>query len=315
MEKSILTLLVVFTLGSLNAQFAPAAGEEGSTAIYKDSPLFKAWATACSLQLGWQDISDTVLGRVNVGNENSAIGRAGENGVVSLGDGGIATLEFAQAIYNGEGWDFAVFENAFLDTFLELAFVEVSTDGSRFVRFSATSLTQTDSAIGGFGYLRPENLNNFAGKYRAGYGTPFDLEELKDSIGIDINNINFVRVIDVVGSLDDAFASYDAKGNKVNDPFPTPFPQGGFDLDAVGVIHAVGITGIANLSEHSFAVYPNPTTGKLYFEQELKNATLSDLQGKIVSVISGKEADISQLQNGMYLLQSDNMQRKIIVQK
>lgn len=318
MRKGLLIILSIFAFDSL-AQFAPAAGQPGSTAIHKDSSAFKAWATACSLQLGWQDISDTSLGRANTGSASAAIGRAGENGVVSLGDGGVATLELEQAIYNGDGWDFAVFENGFTDSFLELAFVEVSTDGHRFVRFPANSLTQTDTPVGGFGALRCENINNFAGKYRANFGTPFDLEELTDSLGIDISNIRFVRLIDVVGSIDDAFASYDSKGNKINDPFPTPFPQSGFDLDAVGAINVVEKTGISDVSNTTIAIYPNPSSGELFFEKEIEEGVLRDMQGKIVLVFSGDFADVSALQNGLYFLQVQTketfIQRKIIVSK
>ena len=57
--------------------------------------------------------------------------------VVSLGDGGSITLTFAHPLSDGTGPDLAVFENAFNDTFLELAFVEVSSDGANFVRFPA----------------------------------------------------------------------------------------------------------------------------------------------------------------------------------
>lgn len=311
MRKGLQITLAIFAFGSLHAQFAPAAGQPGSTAIHKDSTAFKAWATACTVQIGWQDISDTSLGRANTGNADAAIGHAGANGVVSLGDGGVATLEFAQAIYNGDGWDFAVFENGFTDSFLELAFVEVSTDGNRFVRFPSASLTQTDTPLGGFGALRSENINNLAGKYRANFGTPFDLEELMDSSGIDISNIRFVRLIDVVGSMDDAFASYDSKGNKINDPFPTPFPQCGFDLDAVGVINSAEKTGLSDVSNTPFSIYPNPSSGKLFFEKEIKNGVLRDMQGKIVLVFSGDFVEVSELQNGVYVLE----QQKIVLCK
>jgi hypothetical protein len=48
-----------------------------------------------------------------------------------------------------------------------------------------------------------------------------------------------VRIIDVVGSIDPAFGTRDSLGNLINEPFPTPFSSSGFDLDAVGVIHAI----------------------------------------------------------------------------
>ena len=43
---------------------------------------------------------------------------------------------------NGNSWDFCVFENAFNDSFLELGFVEVSSNGNDFYRFPSTSFTQ-----------------------------------------------------------------------------------------------------------------------------------------------------------------------------
>ena len=51
-----------------------------------------------------------------------AIGAPG-NGVVSLGDGGYALLTFEKPIKNGID-DFAIFENSFSDTFLELGLVD-----------------------------------------------------------------------------------------------------------------------------------------------------------------------------------------------
>ena len=188
------------------------------------------------------------------------------------------------------------------------------------MRFPSVSHTQTDSQVGGFGALHAENLNNLAGKYRANYGTPFDLDDLEilDSANIvDKNNIRFVRVIDVVGSINDTFATHDFYGNKINDPFPTPFPTGGFDLDAVGVINTVGTSAIASISEDSFSIYPNPTTGKIFFSKEIANGFLRDMQGKTVAEISGKNADFSGLENGIYILQLNNnsIQQKVILYK
>ncbi|MBK9291964.1 MAG: DUF4465 domain-containing protein [Bacteroidetes bacterium] len=224
--------------------FPPAAGQPGSTAIHKDDPAFKAWANGYEIVRGWVNIADTSVyaggsNRASFGHPSQALGPASgvSTEVVSLGDGGHITLSFSHPIVNGPGFDFAVFENSFSDTFLELAFVEVSSDGQRFVRFPATSLTPTNAQVGSFGTLDPTNIHNLAGKYRGGYGTPFDLSDLADSTGIDLNNIRFVRIVDVVGSIDPAFATYDAQGNIVNDPFPTPFASGGFDLDGVGLIN------------------------------------------------------------------------------
>jgi hypothetical protein len=238
--------------------YAPAAGQSGSTAIAYNDPQFVAWASGISVQRGPMDISNPSSALASYGLPQDALGPATANAaahVVSLGDGGTATVTFDHAITNGSGFDFAVFENGITDTFLELAFVEVSSDGQNYFRFPAVSLTQTATQVGGFGALDPTNLNNLAGKYRVGYGTPFDLSEL-DGISplLNVNAVTSVRFVDVVGSIQDAYATYDSQGHKVNDPWTTPFASSGFDLTGVGVIHAVpepstlALLGVAGLA-------------------------------------------------------------------
>ncbi len=231
----------------LTGPYAPAAGQPGSTAIHMDDPAFVGWATGWEdLVRGPQDINDPDGPAASFGAAENVLGKAAGNSfdVVSLGDGGRITLTFDGPIANGPGPDFAVFENGFNDTFLELAFVEVSSDGSHFFRFDAVSLTPPSPQVGGFGALNPTNLFNFAGKYRQGYGTPFDLQELADvSPLLDVNHVTHVRIIDVVGRVTAApdnpswSPSLDSLGNIVNDPYPTPFDSSGFDLDAIGVLN------------------------------------------------------------------------------
>lgn len=225
---------------------APAAGQPGSTAIEASSSLFVAWATGYEdLIRGPLDAANPGLGDASFGTGANALGPADATPgnpapVVSLGDGGRITLTFDRAIRNGPGYDFAVFENGFADAFLELAFVEVSSNGVDFFRFPSESLTPTDTQIGAFSPLDPTDLHNLAGKYRVGFGTPFDLDDLVAiSPLLDVDNVQYVRIIDVIGTIDDALATFDSLGNKVNDPYPTAFASGGFDLDAVGVINQV----------------------------------------------------------------------------
>ena len=271
---SILLFLWLSVAGKVFSQFAPQAGTEGSTAIPADSPLFVEWANYCKVHRGYINIEDTTetysdSNRASFGADSLACGMPGSNmDVVSLGDGGWAVLSFEYPICDGEAWDFAVFENGFLkqpDTtkaFLELAFVEVSSDSIHFVRFPAVSLTAADKQVGTFDGLNATKINNLAGKYIQGYGTPFDLSELKDSDFLDINNIRWIKIIDVVGTIDSGFATYDSQGNIINDPYPTPFASGGFDLNAIGVINANTNIG-DNQSDKKILVYPNPA--KDYF--------------------------------------------------
>lgn len=224
--------------------FCGAVGTEGCNAIAADSSAIVAWATGIALNRGPQNISVDGSPAASFGADSNAIGQATTNNMraVSLGDGGTATITFAHPIRNGEGPDFAVFENGFANISagnysLELAFVEVSSDGERFVRFPSTSLTQTEHQIANAGSIDPTMINNLAGKFQVGYGTPFDLAELADSTGIDIDSIVYVRLVDVVGSIDSQYASYDAFGHIVNDPWPTPFASSGFDLTGVAVMY------------------------------------------------------------------------------
>lgn len=286
----------------LVAQYPPAVGQVGTDAVYMDSTIIKGWAIDCSLERGWMDISQPELGYPSFGVDSDAIGKA-DNMVVSLGDGGTALLSFLQPIGNGEGPDFVVYENAFNDEFLELAFVEVSSDGRNFVRFPAHSLTQQTEQVGTFGIINTTTLYNLAGKYRAFYGTPFDLEELTDSLAVNIDSINFVRVVDVVGSINPEFANYDSHGNIVNDPWPTPFPQSGFDLDGVAVIHYRNASGIADVREMP-TFFPNPTNGIIKFHENVNNLIVRNFSGVVVykSNDSAMQFNFSAFATGVYFL-------------
>lgn len=294
---------------SISQSFPPPAGQPGSTAIHKDSSVFVGWATTCEVVRGYQNIEDPVSGYASFGHDTIATGPASGSttSVVSLGDGGTATLTFTTPIVNGTGPDFAVFENGLSDTFLELGFVEVSSDGENFVRFPAISEIQTTTQIGGFGSVDCRYIHNFAGKYRVGYGTPFDLEDLADSTGIDINAVTHVRIVDVIGSIDPAYATYDSQGTIVNNLHPTPFESSGFDLDAVGVIHSgtVSLDG----KEYVMAVYPNPAKGSLNVQTQYEGAySIAALTGEIIAeglLTNGiNQLDINNLKPGLYLIQT-----------
>lgn len=298
-------LVLIFISTAAKAQYAPAAGQAGSTAIYKDSSVFINWASGTTASRGWLNAQDTSLGFATNGIDNNALGIA-DNSTLSLGDGGLAVLTFAHPIVDGPSWDFAVFENSFDDYFLELAFVEVSSDGQHYVRFPANSLTQTDTQITAFGTLDPTKLNNLAGKYKGGYGTPFDLSELVGSPFLDILNINYIRIIDVVGSLDSNLASYDSDNNPINDPFPTPFPSAGFDLDAVGIINqSVGISEYK--TELEISIFPNPCNEILHVKTN-SNAKV-EIYNMLCQVVVNQniEAGISKintsnLSKGVYIV-------------
>lgn len=304
--------------------FCGAVGTEGCTAVKFDDARIKGWATSCTVVRGSSNLLDPEAAAVTYGTEEDAVGPATAStmDVVSLGDGGSATLTFERPIKNGDGYDFAVYENPFNDRFLELGVVEVSTDGEHFVRFPATSLTQTDYQITDQMGVDPTFINNLAGKYRVGYGTPFDLEELRDSANIDINNINYVRVIDVVGSIDPQYGTYDAFGHLINDPFPTITYSAGFDLDGVAVLND-GTSGIAPVTAHAMRLYPNPAnhSTQVTFEAQAQRTTavLYDMTGRTVAtwtVEAGTTTlniNTATLTNGIYMLHMAGNIEKLVI--
>lgn len=188
----------------------------------------------------------------------NALGEIG-NGIVTLGDlyqeqvdagasPGEITLTFDVTIYDGDGGDFAVFENGFYSggsLFAELGYVEVSTDGTNWGRFDSISLTEDPA--GGYGTIDPTDVHNLAGKHPNNYGTSegtlFDLSDLLDDEAViaglvDLDNINYIKIIDIPGSGD----YLDSAGNPIYDAWVT-WGSGGFDLDGVGVINAVPVPG------------------------------------------------------------------------
>ena len=305
-------IVVSFSLClSTIAQFSPPAGQEGTTAIHKDSSVFIDWATSCNVERGYLDISVPDSGMVSAGEAVFAIGIA-DNLIVSLGDNGSAVLTFNKSIQNGPGPDFAVFENSFTDDFLELAIVEVSSNGIDFVRFPSVSLTQTEQQIGSFGLLDATKIHNLAGKYRVEYGTPFDLEELNNISGLNIDSITHVKIIDVVGCIQDEYSTYDSQGNKVNDPWPTLFPSGGFDLDAVGVIHNLFNQGIVEYKNSDFKVFPNPVVNRLTFESNEKyHIELLAIGGQVLfkGEISKGVINMRNCPQGIYFMKISNSKR------
>ena len=247
MKNKILTCIMALVPVALWAQFAPGQGQPGTTAMHADSSAFVAWATGCVAEPGPMNITNPGGGLAGSGwPASNVIGPPeGTYGVTCLGDGGMATVTFASPICNRPGPDFAVFENGFANTqnpnlwFLELGFVEVSSDGEHFFRFPAYSNTQTLTQLGGMDCIDPSQIHNLASKYGAMYGTPFELDEVPDDPLLDKEHITHVRIVDVIGNIDPEYATYDCQGHPVNDPWPTPFASCGMDLDAVGVIHDI----------------------------------------------------------------------------
>lgn len=259
-QFSLAVISMVLPVWALAGIFGAAPGSQSSTAVPANDASIVDWAA------GYQNYAPGTEVDLTFQTPQKALGAPGNsNGnnegsvfdIVSLGRGGSIVLSFDPPIVDGAGYDFAVFENSFSNTFLELAKVEVSSDGVNFVQFLAFSLVP--APVGVFGNSDPSDIEQLAGKYRAGYGTPFDLSQLSGNPLVDLNNITYVRLIDVVGdglaansiSLQ-AVADWagitsaqlpayvvdaiNAAPAAVYDPYPT-ISSAGFDLDAIGVIN------------------------------------------------------------------------------
>ncbi len=301
--------------------FDGIVGSEGCQAIKYDDAAILGWATSCVVTRGYQNIEQAGA-LASYGTDNDAVGPATDattDAMVSLGDGGYAVLTFGMPITNGEGYDFAVFENALNHTFLELAFVEVSSDGEHFYRFPSVSNTQTEQQISNGGAVDATKINNLAGKYITGWGTPFDLEELDGYSNLDINNVTHVRIVDVVGSINPLYGTTDKNGHLINDPYPTAFNSSGFDLSGVAVMNGWTPTAVNNYQQEiSFMAYPNPCQNVLNVNNVAVNEPVSLFNAMGQQIWSGMtqdtyfQLDMQSYPAGIYMLQIGTQMTKIV---
>lgn len=248
------------------------------------NPIFRAWAVevveyAPSDQTwsgNWDDPTKALGPVTGSFSDIVSLGELTQEEILQGASPGYITLLFGDpndpnddgAIRNVSGYDFVVFENGMISGFTtslgsfygqllaELAYVEVSSNGVDFARFPAVSLTSEPP--GAYGTIDMSNVHNLAGMHPNAYGictgTSFDLEELAGhpsviSGRVDLNDIQYVRLVDVPGSgdfLDDAVLCVDpdtgpdwlpyAENHPIYDQWPTR-GSGGFDLEAVGVLY------------------------------------------------------------------------------
>jgi hypothetical protein len=247
------------------------------------NPIFRGWATGYSNYIQAGDIGyDWSFPEMALGQSYSNTGFSDHIfDIVSLGDlhqadisagtlTGRITLSFAETIRDQNGYDFAVFENTFYfdenKYFCEFGYVEVSSDNVNFARFPSVSLTA--GRVGAYGMIDISNVYNLAGKHlNEGIeytGTPFDLSEITNEPNVlnglvDLNNITYVRIVDIPGS-----GNFSDKAIEFIDPCTWPnwgyfdanhpvydawltWDSGGFDLEAIGVLHPQEYGGDINL--------------------------------------------------------------------
>ena len=267
--------------GYVDAATLQEAGPQDANAII--NPIFRGWATgvanyqpADDVDAMWTD-PNQALGPVTGDHfDIVSLGELDPNQIALGIAPGFITLTFADPsdpndegiVPNNDGYDFVIFENGLISQFstaegsmagqmlAELAYVEVSSNGTDFVRFPSVSLTP--ERVGAYGTIDIADVHHLAGKHpNAGgicIGTPFDLEDLADLPAVldgrvDINDVRYVRLVDVPGSgdfFDDATAhvipgtepetlNY-PQNHPIYDAWPTR-GSGGFDLEAVGLLY------------------------------------------------------------------------------
>jgi hypothetical protein len=140
---------------------------------------------------------------------------AGSLDVLSLGKGGCIVLAFAdREVIDGDGADFLVFENPF-SGFFETGMVSVSDDGTTWATFPCAATDQAANYPGCAGthyvFSSPGNGIDPTHPTLAG-GDPYDLHDL------GLATAHYIRICD---SGQNSYAG----------------TSGGFDLDAVAVVH------------------------------------------------------------------------------
>jgi hypothetical protein len=259
------------------------ASPSGPNAVL--NPIFRGWATDVASYEPTPDVDDywkdltKALGQVT--GDNYDIVSLGDLTQDEINQGvpeGWITLVFGDPcepndpshIRDQNGYDFVVFENGFRYAdnayFCELGYVDVSSDGVGFARFPSVSLTP--GLVGAYGTVDITDICNLAGKHPNNSvectGTPFDLNELKNEPNVqnglvDLNDIAYVRIVDIPGSGD-----FNDTARKLTDPCTWPnwgyydanhpvydawwtWGSGGFDLEAIGVLHPQQYCGDINL--------------------------------------------------------------------
>ncbi len=236
---------------------------------------------------------DNVLGAPSH-NATNIVPATSPQDICSLGIGGEIILKFSDnAIINGPGNDFTIFENPFLiqfgpragQIFAEPGKVAVSKDGINFYEFPFDSLT----LIGCAG-LTPTNGNADPTNPDSSGGDHFDIAD----VGLD--TAYYVKITDVTDIIlsDTSHPYYD-------------FTANGFDLDAIVAIHSADvISGIDDFYEpnsfdkNSVSIYPNPAsmskTSTINFE--LKNNYIGEIIISIYNLLGQKVIEKSFYSNG-----------------
>jgi hypothetical protein len=239
----------------------------------------------------------------------------GGTDIYQLGIGGVVVIELASAATDGFGTDLIVYENPFLvfggdqgESWIEAAFVDVSSDGLTWVRFP-TSYAGEQGPFSPFIGVPLTWYSGFAGVSHAsawpvfgadpfdvvaGGGDAFDLADLADDpqvqLGfVNLQNIRFVRITDVQAGV-----ATDTEGNLIWDCGDPNFATA--DIDAVCAVNNVAqsLPG-----RPSVEMSLQQVLGKSYLKLELGDPNgLREIMSSVSASWNGLPVDFYKLLEG-----------------
>ncbi len=254
-------------------------------------------------KIGLLELQDSV----NAYYPNNIFGRQSEKGskdvpesspeqILSIGIGGEIIIGFKDFfIVDGDGIDFLIFENAFVNPinegiFAEPAIVSVSLDGINYIEFPFDSTT-----LNGLAGITPTNGKVDISNYPACGGDGFDLS----TIGIE--KVKFIKIkdkSDLIYTL--------SEDNKFYNP---KVLISGFDLDAVAGLNLESITSVQDISSesiHTINYNQNSETIEI-INLDNRNLTIQliNLEGKLIDtklILDNQQINISNLSSGTYII-------------
>lgn len=241
-----------------------------------------------NLGQGDEFFPNNIFGRPSE-NASEQAAAASESEVLSLGmDGEIIVANSENVIIDGEGNDFTIFENAFVNPinqriFAEPGIVSVSKDGINFVEFPYNFA----SLVGCAGTIPTYGDQDYCDSEVSG-GNSFDLAD----IGVD--SVRYIRIRDLTVEV------AKNQNHKYYD-----ISLSGFDLDAV-VIHNFAAKKISSVEDNSQQYYT--IQNQIYQSNSHKNkAVIYTLGGeKIAQLIGLEQYNFSNLNLGIYLITIEN---------
>ena len=241
-----------------------------------------------NLGQGEEFFPNNIFGRPSV-NASEQAAAASESEVLSLGMGGeIIVANSDNVIIDGEGDDFTIFENAFINPinqrmFAEPGIVSVSKDGIDYIEFPYNFA----SLVGCAGTVPTYGDQDYCDSEISG-GNSFDLSD----VGID--SVRYIRINDLTVEV------AKNQNHKYYD-----ISLSGFDLDAV-VIHNFAAKKISSVNDRGIDYY-TMSNSIINSKSHANSIHIYTLSGKQIGELIGiGQYNFSNLNLGVYLITIEN---------